>query len=339
MDTVAAQTQGPMRRFGPIATAWDGDGPMRAIEEGKELLLRARPPTIMVHAWEAETPLRALRTMLPSTTAYILGVGVDGIAKRVAKGEWSVAKGVQTMLTLAARAVACRCVAIMWNAEGGWKRTPRSDEAARLRDLIRQTLREVARQFPQLAQLFTSYDHPSFHSSFPFPEWVGAESPIVEAHWQVYAAGLGKEVYPHRGALPAREKSAIKSYNEAVRKRLIKPDVVDGAPGDDTDLDWRPYVQLHHVHAADTVALAVRYPSVSNWAVMSRTDKHGRAALVAQCELWHRGFWGEGAVERFQVSAGLNGDGVLGPRTAAALGMAEWWPPAPPAPLVIERAA
>ena len=325
-----------IRTCGPVPTLWDGDGPKRAWREADDLLLRARPKTIQIHAWEPRPVIDDVREAFGNPDlGLIVGVGVDGVAKKVATRVWSEDRAVKCFLELARIAVDAGAFALKINAEGGWKRPPTSDEAKRLRSFIKRALREIHETYPDLVLLFTSYDHPAHHSEFPWEPWLGEDSPILEVYMQIYAAGLGKEAYPHRGALPARERRAFASYKTAVRKKLLRPDVPDGQPGDESDLDFRPYLQLHHVHATDTIAMATRFPTSALWAVQSRSDSHGRAALLVLCELFNRGFWGEFAVRDFQRSAGIADDNVCGRITAEKLGLADVWPVKPPTPLVL----
>jgi len=320
---------------GPIPTLWSGDGVGEAFEGAKTLLVRARPPAMQLHTWEPEDTAARLRSLLPDAK-LLVGCGMDGVAKRCAKNEWTVARGVQTFVTLAQRASRAGAVAIVWNAEGAWKREPRSDEASRLRELIREALAEVAARVPSIEQWHTAYDHPSYHSSYPWREWLGPDSPVRVSLPQVYAAGSSPgEMLPHRGALPARQARALASWGDAVRRGWIRSDAPDGTPEDERDLDWRPYYQLHHVHAADTTAAILAQPLACLWALHTRADAHGRAALLASCELWRRGYRGVDAVARFQGTVGLRPDGVLGPVTAEKLGLADVWPVKPPTPLVL----
>lgn len=315
-----------------VPTFWDGDGISAAWHVGKDLFLRSGCKSIQLHTSEpGPTAERVRKDTGNQDINIIVGVGVDGLAKRVAKGEISVERGVKRMSDIAGQALNAGALGVKWNAEGGWKRDPTSEEAKRLRDVITLGLQEVKEQYPELRQLFTSFDHPSYHSTFPWKAWLGEGSPIEEAYWQVYAAGLGKEVNPHRGALPARERSSTKSYMDAVRKHWIRADVPDGQPGDDRDLDWRPYLQLHHVNASDTIAMATKYPTAALWAIRSRSDRHGIAAFLVLCALSARGFWGEFAVRDFQRSVGLKDDNICGPATAAKLGVE--WPTKLPEPL------
>lgn len=322
-ETVAAglrtPSQPPTVLRGPMPTLWHSDGIAAGWELADDLIVAAQPPAVQLHAWEPAKVADRVRRLVPGV-ALVVGVGVDSIARSVAKGSWSVARGVATMVDLAQRAVAVGAVAICWNAEAGWKRPPNTAERTRIEQLVREGLAAVASRFPALLQWHTAYDHPSYHSTYPWKAWLGPGSPITASFPQVYAAPEGG-LMAHRGALPAREVRSLASWSQGVRAGWIRPDVPEGAPGDDTDVDWRPYYQLHHVAVADTVASAVAHPLVALWALPTRADAAGRRAFVALTLLARLGFWGEGAVQQFQAAHPEAGgaDGVYGPRTEAAL--------------------
>ena len=303
----------------PIVTLWHGDGIDAALALSRDLLARVRPSCVQLHTWTPEAVASSVRRLLPGVD-LIVGCGVDGLARAVAKSEQSVAGGVRSFVALALRAVSAGARAIVWNAEAGWKRPPTSDEAQRLDDLIRQGLAAVRAACPQLEQWHTAYDHPSLHSAYPWRAWLGAGSPIVRSLPQVYAAP-GDGLRAHRGALQAREARALASWGAAVRAGWIRPDAPDGSPDDAADVDWSPYYQLHSVPARDTIASAVRHPVVALWALPSRADSEGRTALAALCALRREGYWGAGAIERYQRDRGLEPDGVVGPKTLQALGL------------------
>jgi hypothetical protein len=306
---------------GPLPTLWHSDGISAAWDLSDDLILFARPRAVQLHTWEPRRLAPVLQRLLPGVQ-LVVGVGIDGIARDVAKGTRSVAWGVSRFVELARRAVECGAVAIKWNAEAGWKRPPNTTERALLVRLVREGLAAVAAAFPGLVQWHTAYDHPSLHSGYVWEAWLGAGSPVVASFPQVYAAP-GDGLMAHRGALPRREARALASWAAAVRAGWIRPDAPEGTPEDLTDVDWRPYYQVHHVPVADTVASAVRHPLCALWALPTRADRDGRRAFVALCALDRLGFWGEGAVQRFQASRrgseGLTPDGVYGPRTEAAL--------------------
>lgn len=309
----AAVGGAPFRGFVP--TLYSGDGALAAFTASRELLKRARPEAVQVHTWEPGPAVDALRALLPGVR-IVVGVGVDSIAREAAKGTTPEAVSVRTFRSLADRAAACGADAIVWNAEAAWKRPPTSAERARLVGVVRAGLAAVAARNPQLLQWVTSYDHPSYHSTYPWEAWLGPGSPVLASLPQVYAAGEG-EVMAARGALPARERRALASWQSAVRAGWIRPD----APGGDADLrdvDWLPYVQLHHVTTADTVGLVARYPLSFGWALPTRADAAGREAFLVACALHRLGHAGPDAVRDFQRARLLVVDGLLGPATTAA---------------------
>ncbi len=112
----------------------------------------------------------------------------------------------------------------------------------------------------------------------------------------------------------------------------IDNDVPDGQPGDDTDVDWRPYYQVHHVTAFDTITCAMQHPFAALWALPSRADVAGRNAFRALCAMHRAGDWLPGlekrngrmvstAVRIHQRMRGLVDDGDYGPGTARADGI------------------
>ncbi len=302
---------------GPVATLWHSDGPEAAWSVGRALLTSARPRAVQVHSWSVQLVADEIRTAL-GEVELVCGFGIDSVARDVAKGTASVADGVRTLLRLAQRAHSVGAKAIMHNAEAAWKRPPNSAERKRLSELVRNGLAEIAARFPALEQLHTAYDHPSFHASYNWNDWLGAHSPIAASYCQVYAAP-GDGLMAHRGALPAREARSLRSWGAAVRAGWIVED--DPSTSLREGVEWRPYYQLHHVPTRDTVASALQHESVALWAVPTRADRDGRLAYVALCELARRGYWRPDGLVAFQRDNGLEDDNVLGPQTARALGV------------------
>lgn len=301
---------------GSMPTLWHGDGIDAAWTLARPLLERARPRTVQLHSWSPSLVADSIRRALPGTD-LVCGFGIDSIARDVAKGTTSVADGVRVFLRLAERAHVVGARAIKHNAEAAWKRPPNTDERKRLSELVRTALAEVAARYPRLEQLHTAYDHPSFHSTYNWSDWLGPQSPIVASYPQVYAAPEGG-LMASRGALPSREARALSSWGAAVRAGWIVPD--DPSTAIREGVQWRPYYQLHHVPKRDTVASALLHESVALWAVPTRADRDGRAAFLALCELDRRGYWRPDGLVAFQRDNGLSADGVFGPQSARALG-------------------
>lgn len=295
-----------------MMTLWHPDGIMAAVKLSEDTLRRCSPATVHLHTWSPDRAAEAVRRILPRVKISV-GVGIDSIARNVAQGAWGVSRGVREFRDLGRRAADAGGFELRWNAEASWKRASK-----RLDDLIPAALADVRADRPKLAQTHSAYDHPTYHSTYRWRAWLGQGSPIVASFPQVYAAP-GDGVMAHRGALAAREARALSSWRDAVRKGWIREDAPAGTEADLTDCDWLPYFQLHHVPTAATVEQAVKYPVAGFWALPTRSDADGRAALVALHTLHRLGFWGPTAIVDFQASRGLKPDGKVGPLTLGEL--------------------
>lgn len=284
--------------------------------EVRRLIDRARPEAVQLHTWTPKNVASALRE---DGYRLVIGCGMDGVARNVTKGKRSTQWAIGQFLRCAGAAVEADADAIMWNAEADWKTPPNSGDRTRLREAITESLKAVKAAYPQLLQWHTAYDHPSFHTTYPWAAWLGADAPILLSAAQVYAAGAaGDAGLAHRGALPAREARALASWRDGVRNLGIRPDAPD-SPADLTDVDWAPYYQLHHVSRTDTIAGATKHPLSFGWALPTRSDDEGRTAFVLASYLIRAGFTGDDAIKRFQTSAGITADGIVGPKTTAAI--------------------
>jgi hypothetical protein len=278
---------------------------------------------VQIHSWRPGAVAAKVRAAIPGVK-LLVGCGVDGVAKEVAKGRKSVAWGNAQLLQCAQRAADVGALAVVWNAEGAWKRAPNTEEKKRLSHFLTTGLFEVKARYPRLEQWHTSFDHPTYHSAYNWSDWIGKGSPIKVSLPQVYAAPADPKAFAARDGVDRREARALASWAEAVRKGWIAPDAPAGTPEDETDVDWLPYYQAHNVLASDTIDSAVEHPLACLWAYPTRADKHGRNALRALCDLWHRELWGPGAVRALQAQTGAGVDGVYGVKTAKAAGLIDW---------------
>lgn len=301
---------------GLVPTIYDGNrGAAVGFHAVLPLLKRARPEAIQLHTWSITTAAKAVRTAFPGIH-LIAGFGIDGIARKVVNKQITVAQAAKEFLKLADSAVQAGCLVVVWNAEVAYKAELESAARALIVAAVRAGLAAVAEKYPDLRQWMTSYDHPTYHTQYPWEAWLGKDSPILAALPQVYAAPLG-EVMAQRGALRAREARAFSSWLTAIRKGWIRADAPDG-PEDMRDVDWLPYVQLHHVQTRDTVDLCTRYPLSFGWALPTRADDAGRDAFLVASALHRLGHHGPNAVQDFQRARLLAVDGKLGPLTIAA---------------------
>ena len=268
---------------------------------------KARPRAVEIHTWTPDKHAPSLRAMVPDLVLSC-GIGIDGVARRVAKGDQSVTVAVKDALTAVKRAVDCGCERITWNAEAEWKRPPDSEESGRIHSLVRNLMDETAAVYPEIRQEHTAYDHPTYHSTYPWRAWLGPGTKIKASWAQVYAAPMGS-LMAHRGALTARETGALSSWATAVKKGWILPDAPPGSESDLADVDWRPYFQAHHVQAIDTVSCALKYDEVTLWAWPERVDDDGRAAAAVLCAADRENLWD---VRKLQERIGVNVDGNYG---------------------------
>ncbi len=298
-----------MAPAGPIPTVWHSDGIRAGWTLAEDLVTESQPPAVQLHTWEPDRVAHLVRTAVPGVV-LVVGVGIDGVARHVAKGDWSHEKGVRTLVALAQRAHDSGAAAITWNAEAAWKTPPASAQRARIDQLVRETLARAEDAWPDLAQWHTAYDHPTYHSTYPWDAWLGQGSPIKRSLPQVYAAPDGG-LQAHRGALQARESAALASWATAIRAGWIGTDDPSTAALD--GVRWSPYYQLHHVTAVDTVRSALAHDLCALWALPTRADAAGRQALQTLCSIWRDGLWGD--VRALQRRVGVADDGVYGPAT------------------------
>lgn len=311
-----------------LPTLWDGDGIENAWLQTQDLLRALEPPALQLHTTDPLRVTTRVRLALPRAQ-LVIGVGIDWIARDVAQSRQPVTWGLRRFEDLAQRAADAGAVAIMWNAEGGWKTPPTGEARRRLHEVATQGTAQVAQRFPELAQWLTSYDHPTYHSTFNWSDWIGRNSKVTRVFPQVYAAP-GDGLLAHRGALPRREARALASWQAAVRAGWIQPDAPAGTPEDAADVDWCPYYQLHSVTMTDTVQSSLRHlgdpqdaagRTVSFWALRSRSDRDGRRALAGIIALDRLGYRGPDAVRRFQTEHPACGDAddVYGPKTESVV--------------------
>lgn len=294
-----------------IPTLWASNGIDAAIAQGLPLLKAEQPALVQLHTWDVDKAIPTLRESLPQTR-FVAGYGVDGVARHVAKGEWSTKRGSDVLRVLYVRALEHGAHAVVWNAEGDWKTAPDTTQRSRILELLRLTWESLAQYKEESAPLHwhTAYDHPASHSSYPWEGWLGEVSPVTLSLAQVYA-GAGEKVMAHRGKLQAREVGALDSWRKAIRAGWI----------DTKNCEWGPYYQLHHVTAYDTIRQALRQTGpVCLWATPTRMDIQGEAALR-----WLMRVEKVGGLQRWQELNGAKPDGLFGPECARIMGL-----PVPP---------
>jgi hypothetical protein len=162
----------------------------------------------------------------------------------------------------------------------------------------------------------SSHDCPDWHH-LPWAALLGPESPVKLHLPQVYSAPGGKGSAPTtiRGSR-ARWTMQAEQWARRVERGQVRADLAPGGVG------YVCYAQAHSHEVAAACSLYDRSALAASWALPGRADAAGILALRADAEMRRRAGHEPGRVARFQASAGLAADGVVGPRTLAALGIA-----------------
>jgi hypothetical protein len=322
---------------GVVFAVYANDGISHATARAIPVLTRMRPEAAMLHsgpddlAAHAPTAAASIRAAVPGIGVWV-AIGCDyKLRQQRLAGHYDGDAVVRHLATVGDTARRIGAAAIMLDPESELELLGKANPALAAY-VVREALKEIRKRAPGIPIYFTSFDHPTVHQSMPWEALLGKDSPITANFPQVYAAaGTG---VCSRGALEAREFSAMASWLVEVRKGLIRPDVE--GPDTPDDLDCFPYLQLHGVPASDTIRVGCERRYVSLWAIGSGTtgedlcDAEGEHAALAICELRRRGFVGPDAVARFERSAGLpadsliadpHGHGIAGPMVLRALGV------------------
>lgn len=294
-------------------TLWSGEGTTVAFEHSRELLDEVQPQYVQLHS--GPDSLRRLGGAL--TKRVRAALQSTGVVWAIA-GDAYLPNPVR-FWSQAARAAEDNGVRVlMLNCERGWKSSKLGTLAHR-NALARSCVEAVRQAAPSVELWFTSYAAPTSvlrdprnpragrfggHGTFPWWGFLGGGH-VAEHHPQVYTAPKDGSV-AQVGALPRFDEWNTRSIEAAARKGWIAPSVRHGV-----------YLQAHHTPLRDLCAVGERHEHVSLWASHTRIDEDGRKAARVLAELARRRI----AIRELQTLFGLTPDGIVGPRTLAALGL------------------
>ncbi len=162
---------------------------------------------------------------------------------------------------------------------------------------------------PGVRVLVTSYGAPHYHR-LPWDAFDAGDGHA--AQW--YAAPKQVKGEPPRIASLDSARELLAMYAGQWRELAARGVVRD-----------RPmavvYVQGHHVCTEGTCAIADAGTDVGVWAAPTRLDAAGVRAARALVGIEDAGFTGPGRIARWQAARGLKADGIVGPKSLAALGI------------------
>lgn len=160
---------------------------------------------------------------------------------------------------------------------------------------------------------WTSFDHLGYHR-LPWAAILGPGG--VDRHApQLYGAAAGATPSGH-ASVRARIARAEGQMRALMGRGVVRPDLGPGGEGYDA------YGQLHGMTPAGAAVVFDRTDVARAWAIPTRHDAAGLLGLRAVLRCRRAAGCSAGSVARWQASAGLTADGIVGPRTLAALGLA-----------------
>ena len=309
---------------GVAVYVWSGKGLRHAWAGSRDVLVRAQPPIVILHGPPSSITsahfagvVADVRAQLPNARIW-LGVGGDGFAAQYRAGKVSAAQVVAPLVACAAVAHAHGFELILWDFEAAWKRAPKTDVRSRdeLYALAKRVITEGAAAAPDSVHGLVCYDIPTLHTAFPWSAFFN-DTPVSLFAYMAYSA----DGTPDVGELLRRVAWAKREQEKAEGRGLIPDDVSPDVPG---DVDRVPTVQLHGVAQRDLVTVLAEHTHALAWTLPliadgGRADAAGVQALEAALCLRRQVGGGPGAVARFQARAGLEADGIVGPKTLGKL--------------------
>lgn len=263
-----------------------GSSTARAWAVAAPILAPLSPSIVMLHAALPGSDPRAPATTtfadqtIPSTVATMraalpsmilwMGIGVDTIARRVLARTWSVNDGIAAFVALARGAKSVGAVRVVWDGEAAYKAATGSADAEKISLLVSGAVAAVARDVSGIEQGHTAYDSVGAvdgwggHGTYCWTAWIGPSSPVNLTLPQCYPA-IDAPVGP--GVLAHRWDLSVRSYDTAVRAGVVGSHVAR-----------MPYLGLHGVPTADTVALA-NATGAALWAIPGAMDTQGVEAV------------------------------------------------------------
>lgn len=298
----------PLRPLPPpavVVTVYNDLRGERSLPLLERLLAHAAPGDlgVCIHDPPGDDEARLAELVVAAGYRLWYGWGVDPDARRSVRDAAAITRR-------RARLAADRGAEVVeLNGEAAWK-AAQSDSHDRARAMI-DACREGA---PELAVGWSTFDGLQSHR-LPAIGTILGPGGVDYAAPQVYAANPATPApEDHRDARDRWDR-AVRQHQALADRGTIRADVV---PGRERCL---PYVQVHGCTPACVAWLLDRADTSRAWALPTRCDEAGlvgiEAVLLARRETGRSA----GAIARWQAVHGLAADGIVGPRTLAAMGL------------------
>lgn len=321
---------------GPVApglavTLYPGDS-ARDLEGGRALLEEARPPIVQLHTVpgpKSAAVADEVRRIVPGARIWF-GIPANPLVRD--DGPARAARMALTARSIGAEAIVLNCERPSAAGNPGW--TPDTTPCltpAEIDERMRRLLGFVAPELGAMVLGFTSHDMPLWHH-LPWAAALGKDSPVRLHLPQQYAAPSRSKKEPSLPA-PTSWKAARKRAEDSdgqwlrlVRSGVVRADLGPGGAG------FATYGQCHDIVSAGVMLVADRTDISCVWALNAATgepdrrkfpkcDALGAFAIRALMRVRREAGEGAGSIARWQASNGLEPDGIVGPRTLAALGL------------------
>lgn len=305
---------------GLIVTVGDSEPVQRDLAVALPLLALVRPDGVMLHTnpgTEDGPTVDALRRALPGIRIWLQAPANVLVGLPEVKAVERVRGWVRASIALGAEVLSLNGEGASRPGAVGWKplQPLRADDLERRASLLLAEMADAARG--ELTLAWSSHDRVLSHH-LPWRSILGAGSPVTLTLPQVYATPADGSQAGVAGAR-ARYEGTAAQHALAVKRGLIRPAFAALGAG------FVLYAQSHHHRTAAACYLHDRAALSASWTIRrdgSLCDAAGLLALRADAEMRRRAGHAPGRVARFQASAGLAPDGVVGAKTLAALGLA-----------------
>ena len=187
-------------------------------------------------------------------------------------------------------------------------------DAALLPGIAASLIATVRESAPGARVSWTSHDAPAWHK-LPWRAILGPGGVDLHAP-QLYAADTRSDAPEGHGAARARLASAAAQWQSLIAAGDVRPELGPGGSG------WTAYGQIHSLTAAGVAVVLDSTDTSRAWALPTRSDDAGVLGLLALLTARRETGRSAGAIARYQAAHGLTADGVAGPVTLRAMGLA-----------------